>query len=163
MINLILPLRAVQGVLNIIILGLAAYCVDITGKGPYGWTYSEAAFLVFTTIWTLLVLAYLVLTPMFMPKYHNRWAVLGLEAVTMIFWFAGFIAMAASIGGIHCNSRYYGEEACRGINTAKAAAALGAFEWLAWAVTLGLIIQAIIASRRGDRAADPDAEQAAAA
>ena len=52
---------------------------------------------------------------------HHKFAILAVEAVTMIFWFAGFVALAVFLSGRMCYGRV--------CNTAKAAAVFGAFEW----------------------------------
>ena len=70
----------------------------------------------------------------------------------MIFWFAGFIAMAAKIDHLWCIGT-----GCRLVAVAKAAAVFGAFSWLAWAVTFGLILHALVQHRKGGTAADPEA------
>jgi hypothetical protein len=88
---------------------------------------------------------------MFMPNLHNRWVVVGLEALTVIFWFAGFIAMAASTDNLICLT-----DGCNIVGTAKAATAFGAFSWITWCVTLALIIHALIQYRKGDNVADPE-------
>lgn len=56
------------------------------------------------------------------PAAAHKFAILAVEAVTMIFWFAGFIALAAMTGGWGCGS--FGP--CR---AAIAAAVFGAIEW----------------------------------
>ncbi|RPA99988.1 hypothetical protein L873DRAFT_1805761 [Choiromyces venosus 120613-1] len=134
MINPILLLRIIQGVLAIIVLGIAAYVVDL-----FGGASDSANFLVFDSIWTFIALGYVVATPMFFPNFHNRWAVLGVEAITMVFWFAGFVALAVDINHMKCIVGFV----CP-IPAARAAAAFGAFEWLAWATSLGLIVRALI-------------------
>jgi hypothetical protein len=83
---------------------------------------------------------------MFMPNLHNRWAVLAVEFTTMVFWFAGFIALAVSVQGENCNDRV---SDCSWLSSVKAAAAFGAFEWVAWAATLGLVAHAIYEYRKG--------------
>ncbi|PUU80919.1 marvel domain-containing protein [Tuber borchii] len=97
MVNPILLLRVIQGVLALIVLGVAAYVVD-----SFGGTSDAANFLVFDAVWTFIALGYVVVTPMFFPNFHNRWAVLGVEAITMVFWFAGFIALAVNINQMIC-------------------------------------------------------------
>lgn len=151
--NLILPLRVAQFVFSLIVLGLAGYCVNYFGH------YPEAAFLVFCSIWSWLMLAYLTLTPMYFPDFHNRWVVVGCESVTVVFWFAGFIAIAETTGP----SRFkcFGS-GCRVLDCAKAAAAFGAFSWVVWCATLGLIIDALIKYRKGEYPADSGAESSAA-
>jgi len=77
--------------------------------------------LVFASVWTVLALNYLVIAPWKMPRIANKFAILGVEALTMIFWFGGFIALAVFLGGRVC----YGH-VC---SVAKAATAFAAFEW----------------------------------
>ncbi|CAZ84976.1 unnamed protein product [Tuber melanosporum] len=98
MVNPILLLRVTQGVLAFIVLGVAAYVVD-----GYDGAVDAANFLVFDSVWTFIALGYVVVTPMFFPNFHNRWAVLGVEAITMVFWFAGFVALAAGIDRLRCD------------------------------------------------------------
>lgn len=54
--------------------------------------------MLFTSIWTLLAVAYLVLSPTRFPKAAHKYAILGVEALTMLFWFAAFVAVAARWG-----------------------------------------------------------------
>ncbi|CCX04501.1 membrane-associating domain-containing protein [Pyronema domesticum] len=140
--NFILPLRVVQGVLALAVLISAGVFVsgDKNGSG-------EGAFMVFNPIFTFLALGYLVAAPLWVQSIHNEWAVLVVEAVTWVLWLAGFAALAAIIPGYHCSST--GDQLCTGISAAKAATALGAFEWLAFSGSLGLTIYAIVQSRRG--------------
>ncbi|KIW04056.1 uncharacterized protein PV09_04874 [Verruconis gallopava] len=119
--NYTLPLRVAQGVLTIIILGLTAYDVSI-------WSPSETNFLLFCSIWTILALAYLIVTPGRFPTAAHKYGILGAELVTMIFWFAGFIAEASLLGDTECHKGTL----CR---TMQAATVFGAFEWLLFAAT----------------------------
>jgi hypothetical protein len=48
---------------------------------------------------------------------------------------------------------------CAGIEADKAAIALGAFEWLAFCISLGLTIHAIVQSRRGAKGEGAVAEE----
>ena len=83
---------------------------------------SQVNFLVFTSVWTLLATAYLALTPIYMPRAAHKFVILAIEAVTMIFWFAGFIALAVFLSGLNlCLGNV-----CR---SAEAATVFGAFEW----------------------------------
>ncbi|KAG9228296.1 membrane-associating domain-containing protein [Amylocarpus encephaloides] len=117
-----IPLRIAQSIFAIIELGLTAYVVNRWAHG--WWSPSQANFLLFCSIWTLLVLIYLILAPLKFPRFAHKSAILGIEAVTMIFWFAGFIAFAVLLSDIGCGSGWWG---CR-VN--QAAAVFGAFEWL---------------------------------
>ena len=68
---------------------------------PFGMSRSPAIinFLIFASVWSLLVLAYIGLTPIYLAGFFHRLAVLGLLVVTSIFWFAGSVALASFMGG----------------------------------------------------------------
>ena len=82
---------------------------------------TQVNFLLFTSVWSLLALLYLVLAPWRFPAAAHKFGILGAEAITMLFWFAGFIALAVFLSDRVC----YGN-VC---NAAKAATAIAAFEW----------------------------------
>lgn len=148
-----LPLRAVQAVLSIIILGLSAYVID-TWNGPFneGWTPSSVNFMLFTSIWTLLAVAYLVITPTRFPSLAHKWAIFAVEAITMIFWFAAWVAVAALWGDIGCGSR---GGAC---GAGTAAIVFGAIEWLAFVATTIMAALHIRNTGRHDPHHDPNME-----
>lgn len=61
---------------------------------------------------------------MFMPSLAHKFAILGVEVLTMLFWFAGFIALAVYITATifdYCTGGF-----CSGL---KAACVFAAFEW----------------------------------
>jgi len=93
--DLIIIIIITLAVLSIIELGLTGYVADTY---PVGYVASEVSFMVFNSVWSLLVLAYLGLAPAFFPKLFHKLAALGLAVVTTIFWFAGSIAAAAGLG-----------------------------------------------------------------
>ena len=78
--------------------------------------------MLFVSIWTLLVLPYLALAPSMFPRFANKFAIFGLDVLTMLFWFAGFIALA-----VHRDE----DLTCVGrlCSTMTAACVFGAFEW----------------------------------
>ncbi|OBT67267.1 hypothetical protein VE03_02630 [Pseudogymnoascus sp. 23342-1-I1] len=117
--TLLLPARAVQAVLAVIVLGLLA---DVTTNW---FTASEVNFLIFNSIWTLLAVAYLVIAPLTFPVAAHKYGILVAESLTMLFWFAGFIALGDLLGAIGCTSRM-GKPCGEPI----AATVFGAFEWL---------------------------------
>lgn len=81
--------------------------------------------MVFVSVWTLLVLPYLALAPTYLERFANKFAILALDALTMLFWFAAFVALAVyrdNHGGGSCD----GFRVCR---TETAAVVFGAFEW----------------------------------
>ena len=71
----------------------------------------------------MVVVLYLGLGPMLASSLTHKFATLALDALTMLFWFAGFIALAAWRGDTldGCSGRV--------CDTISAAAAFGAFEW----------------------------------
>ena len=79
--------------------------------------------LIFDAVWTMLALAYLVIVPWRFSetRAHHKFAILAAEAITMIFWFAGFLALAVFLGNRVCFGHV--------CSAAKAAAVFGAFEW----------------------------------
>jgi Membrane-associating domain len=80
-------------------------------------------FLIFNGIWTaLLVIPFLTLSPRYFPRAAHPYAILAVETVTMLFWFAGFIAHAVFVSALlYCRGHV-----CR---SAQAATAFAAFEW----------------------------------
>jgi Membrane-associating domain len=80
-------------------------------------------FLIFNGIWTaLLVVPFLTLAPRYFPRAAHPYAILAVEALTMLFWFAGFIAHAVFVSAL----MYCRGNVCR---CAQAASVFAAFEW----------------------------------
>jgi hypothetical protein len=71
----------------------------------------------------LITLTHLIVVPMrFSETKANHAAVItGVEGLTMVFWFAGFLALAVWLGNRVCFGHV--------CSAAKAAAAFGAFAW----------------------------------
>lgn len=84
---------------------------------------AQVSFLLFCSIWSLLSLIYLIVVPLRFSesKLHHKFAVLGAEFLAMLFWFAGFIALAVFLSDRVCFGNV--------CSAAKAAAAFGAFAW----------------------------------
>ncbi|KAI9752969.1 MAG: hypothetical protein M4579_005401 [Chaenotheca gracillima] len=140
--NFTLPIRIVQAIFNVIVLGLTAYVANwYNHPRTSGGSPSEVNFLIFTSIWTFFALAYLILSPWLMPKIAHPYGVLAAEAVTMIFWFAGFIALA-----VYISDFLY---LCAGnvCSSIKAACVFGAFEWLLWSASTVLAAMQVYRSR----------------
>jgi len=123
---LMLLIRAVQVLFAIIVLGTEAYA-----SSAWSWWWSPASinFLIFTSVWTLLAVAYLVITPTRYPTAAHKFGILAAEALTMLFWFAGWVAVAAMLGDAGC-SDHWGP--CR---SATAGDVFAAFEWLLFSAT----------------------------
>ena len=112
--------------------GLPFFLPQITNKPPFtvaNWwgnfwhalSPHQINFLVFASVWTLLALIYLILAPMRFPAAAHKFGILAAESLTMLFWFAGFIALACFLSGRVCFGHV--------CNAAKAATAFAAFEW----------------------------------
>lgn len=125
-------------------LGLTAYCTLVTlpsrnnehpltqrsgaslwdgGFTAYSYSPPSINFLVFASVWSLLVLIYVGLTPLYMTSAFHRLAALVLNVVTAIFWFAGAIAAAVGFGGPY---NCHGDSGC---SDAEAAIAFAFFLW----------------------------------
>jgi len=116
---LVLPFRVAQFVLAVIILALLAYAAD-----TWWWeSPSQVNFVIFCAVWTLLAVAYLFITPTRYPSLAHKYAIVTVEAITMVFWFAGFIALAVLLTDVGCR---------RGGTCGASIAAdiFAAFEWL---------------------------------
>ena len=89
--------------------------------------------MVFNAVWTMLVLVYLGIVPRFLSRYAHVHAMTALDAVTMIFWFAGFIALAVLYHDIVGVARYEYFAACGALGdycgVTEAAVVFGALEW----------------------------------
>ncbi|KAL1867199.1 hypothetical protein Plec18167_008740 [Paecilomyces lecythidis] len=137
----VLPARAVQAIFAIIVLGLTAYVISAFDDVYFDFSSDTLNFMLFTSVWTLLVATpYLALSPVYVPQLAHRFAVVGMEVVTTIFWFAAFIALATLLPP---------PEACHTspCRSAQAATVFGAFEWALFAVTAGFAIFNLVGGR----------------
>lgn len=81
--------------------------------------------MLFTSIWTLLAVAYLTLAPTRFPRAAHKFAIAAVEFLTMLFWFAAFIAVAVLWRDIYWGWSGHGTVHNCGI----AAIVFGAFLW----------------------------------
>ncbi|KAG9627115.1 hypothetical protein KCU98_g7785, partial [Aureobasidium melanogenum] len=139
--NFILPIRIAQVIIALIVLGTSAYVTSNFHNG----SPSSINFLVFSSVWTLLALIYLSLTSWKLERFAHPWIICGVESLTMLFWFAGFIAAAVFLSDlITCAGK-----AC---SSAKAATVFAAFEWVLFAVTTALAVMAVLGRGRPTKA-----------
>ena len=105
--------------------------------------------MIFNSVWSLIVLVYVGITPLWVENVFHKLVALGLLGITTLFWFAGSIALAARVGGLQCN----GVTWC---GTAQAAAAFGFFLWIAF--TFLLVVDALAALHHHKHGATVDGQ-----
>jgi uncharacterized membrane protein len=125
-----LPIRIAQGFLALLILILMAYVVNNWANG--WWSPDSANFLLFCAVWTLLAVAYLVLSSI---RFHDhpighKFGVLAVEIVTTIFWFAGWVAFACLLGDLPASQWWTVKR------VGEAAVVFAAIEWLLFIATM---------------------------
>lgn len=130
-------------VFAVVELGLMAYVVSVTNNASRSNSSpSILNFMLFNAIWSILVLLYIGLTPLYYTRVFHRLASLALEWITMIFWFAGSIALAVDIGGPYdCGNNHYCGAVEAGI----------AFGFFLWALFCVLVVVDTIESLRSRR------------
>ncbi|MCJ1330797.1 hypothetical protein MMC10_007484 [Thelotrema lepadinum] len=135
---IIMAARVAQFVFAVIVLGTASYVASLWANGgitdafgnsfDFHFVPSQIAFMIFVSLWSILVVLWQVLTPRFAQGLAHRFVILGLDALTMLFWFAGFIALAVATGAfIGVTLSWY--------QTQQACVAFGAFSWIAFLIT----------------------------
>ncbi|KAK5140595.1 membrane-associating domain-containing protein [Cryomyces antarcticus] len=149
--NLTLPLRIVQALFALIMLGLTGYVAHWWSGWYHAYSPSQINFLLFTAIWTVFALLYLTLAPWKLPTAAHKFAILAAEALTMLFWFAGWVALAVFLSNRVCFGHV--------CSAAKAAAVFGAFEWLLFAATTVMAAMHVFRTRgTGTTKPDPNME-----
>ncbi|USP81241.1 uncharacterized protein yc1106_08515 [Curvularia clavata] len=137
-----LALRALQVIFAIIIMGTDGYAINVyrghtsfvdTPWGGYEGYFGVPnawGFLIFCAGWTVLVVIFYYVAEKALTRHlwvgYIRIAV---EAIALLSWFAGWIAVAVNIGTGACADSYV---SCGAL---KAATVFGAFEWLLFMVT----------------------------
>ncbi|KAK1781478.1 hypothetical protein QBC45DRAFT_58207 [Copromyces sp. CBS 386.78] len=121
-------------VFGLIELGLTCYLVSPFWRAP-----GIYAFMLFNSVWTLLILIYIALFPPYFPKMFQRTIALVLEWITMIFWFAGSIALAV----------YFGSPTCGADTWCGCVEAATAFGFLLWVTFLFIVVVDTMATLKG--------------
>ncbi|KAK0508828.1 hypothetical protein JMJ35_009104 [Cladonia borealis] len=162
-----LAICAVQFLFAIIVLGLTGHVSALTDGYA---TPSQDAFELFCAVFTILVVIYLAASPrLFDRKLHHPFIVLGLNAITMLFWFAAFIAMAVFHHNLEevdffdgFDGNVYGVCGLIGsyCPSVEAAAIFGAFEWALFAAATALAALAIFQNREKSMGSGPQVSTA---
>ncbi|KAJ4318404.1 hypothetical protein N0V94_004450 [Neodidymelliopsis sp. IMI 364377] len=148
---IVLGLRGVQVLFAIIVLGLTAYIVDQYTNPWASWSPHSLNFMLFTSVWTLLAVAYLTVAPTRFPRAAHKFAIAAVEFLTMLFNFAAFVAVAVLWRDI-----YWGHGHGTFHNCGVAAIVFSAFLWLTFLVTTVISALHIRNSSRGNTAPPPD-------
>jgi uncharacterized membrane protein (DUF485 family) len=139
--NWMLPVRIFQALLAILVLALTAFVANWYNTSTFTASPSQVNFLLFCGIWTfVLAVPYLVLAPRYFAQAAHKYGILAAEAVTMLFWFAGFIALAVFIS----NLLFCRGNVCR---AAQAATVFGALEWILFTTTTILAAIHVVRTR----------------
>ncbi|KAJ5580934.1 hypothetical protein N7450_007235 [Penicillium hetheringtonii] len=127
MIPWIQAIRIVQIIFGLIVLALTAYVISTFYDS---WSISDTVnYLLFLGCWTsFIAVPYLGAAPIFFPKLAHRFVIPAVEVITMIFWFAGFIALGAELPP----PRWCHYSTCRAL---QAVTVFGSFEWVLFVVT----------------------------
>lgn len=106
----------------------------------------EWGFLMFCAGWTFLDVIFVSIAgTIFADHALMGYIRVATEAVTLLSWFAGFIAVAVNIGSNACPAE---ENRCGSL---KAATVFGALEWLLFVITTILTIKLVFKSTRRPR------------
>ncbi|ORY01495.1 hypothetical protein BCR34DRAFT_493832 [Clohesyomyces aquaticus] len=153
-VNVLLPIRGLQVAMSVAVLGMMAYVASWWGSHWRQFSPTEINFMIFSPVWTLLALAALVIVPWKMPYVAQnkvpKMALLGIECLTMLFWFSGFIALAV----------FLSDRICFGTvcSVAKAGTAISAFQWAAFVASFILQVMAFMKRGSGMGSVEPKVE-----
>jgi len=133
--------RIAQALVALIALALSAASLALFGTTILS---GNLGFVIFVSLATWIVVAYLCCTPIYKPSLYNRWAALGLEIFCVIFWLPAFASIGAwaSLHSAYSLAYDYDCEdygGCRyktAWQTAAAAAGMGGLEFVLFLVTL---------------------------
>ena len=104
-------------------------------------------FLMFCAAWTvLIVIFHLIAGISFADRALIGYIRVAVEAVAVLSWLAGFIAVAVQVSTDTCSE---GKSSCASL---KAATVFGAFEWLLFMVTAALTVMLVFKGSRKPRA-----------
>ncbi|KAF2734861.1 hypothetical protein EJ04DRAFT_227638 [Polyplosphaeria fusca] len=154
-VNWVLPVRGLQAVLAVTVLGMMAYVASWWTSHWRQLSPSEVNWMIFSPVWTILVLVPLILVPLKFDHMSSqpavKWGLLVAEALTMLYWFGGFIALAV----------FLSDRICFGTvcSVAKAGTAIAAFEWVAFAVTAVFsVLRVVKGGRKSGGTGEPKVE-----
>ncbi|KAM0269051.1 hypothetical protein ACHAQH_009840 [Verticillium albo-atrum] len=130
-INLMLPLRIVQGVLALVVLVLSAFVANWYNVSTLTASPPQINFLIAAPLISIFSIVYLEVVPRFAPRASHPWAAMACEFINTLFYFAGFIALSVFLGRLRF---------CRGsvCGAARADAIFAAAQFVAWSASAAL-------------------------
>ncbi|KAH8688744.1 marvel domain-containing protein, partial [Talaromyces proteolyticus] len=148
-------LRALQLIFAIIVIGTDGYAIHVF-RGHTVYEHFEFGnfydyygvpdawgFLMFCAGWTFLGVIFLLIAGIrFADHALIGYVRIAVEAVALLSWLAGFIAVAVNIGSNACPAE---ENSCGSLKTATV---FGALEWLLFVITTTLTIRLVFNSTR---------------
>lgn len=134
-----LPIRAAQGVLALVVLGLSAYVANWYNVDTLTSSPSQINFLIFLSLYSIIAIAYLEVVPKVFPRAFHPYGALAMEFTNVLFWFAGFIAL-----GVFLSKLLF----CRGTvcGAAQADTVFSAFLFATWGASCALMGKDILKS-----------------
>jgi len=137
--GLLLPLRILQIVLSLVVLGTAGYVVNWYSSDTSDTSIAspnQINFLIFVPVWSFITIAYLEITPIYAKRASHPYAHFALEIVTTIFYFAGFIALAVFLSKLlYCRG-----SVCASARAAAIFSSLSCATWILTTILLGVEI-----------------------
>jgi len=125
---MVLPLRALQLFVSLVILGLSGYVANWYNIDTLQASPSQVNFLIFVPVFSIISIVYMEGAPKFFPRIVSPYVVMAVEVLNVLFYFAGAIAL-----GVFLNSLLF----CRGTvcGAARADTGLSVVQWLMFTVT----------------------------
>jgi len=134
--SFLLPLRILQIVLSLIVLGTAGYVANWYNSDTLTASPSQINFLIFVPVWSFITIAYLEITPVYAKRASHPYAHFALEIITTIFYFAGFVALAVFLSKLlYCRGTV-----CASARAAAIFSSINCATWILTTILLGMEI-----------------------
>jgi hypothetical protein len=125
--------RYAQIVLTLIVF----VCSCVALAQVHGWYLGwGAGFSLFTAIYTGIFLAGVMLVPVFAPQFYFKWFCLGAECFAVLWWLISFAGLATWANWLSAFANTSFGPGKTAYGACAAGAAFGAFNWIAFCVTL---------------------------
>ncbi|KAK6358939.1 hypothetical protein TWF696_000113 [Orbilia brochopaga] len=125
-------LRYAQVVLTLIVFVCCCVALGAVQGLFLGW---GAGFSMFTSIYTAIFLAGVLLVPVYAPQFYFKWFILGAESFAVLWWLCSFAGLATWASWLSV-WRGVGGTGMTVYGACAAGAAFGAFNWIAFCVSL---------------------------